>query len=54
MSISQDQLNVVVCPLQSIMEDQVKYLIAKGISAAFVDKHETDADIAAGRFSIHI
>ncbi|RXN19558.1 mediator of RNA polymerase II transcription subunit 34-like protein [Labeo rohita] len=35
------------------MEDQVKYLTEKGISAAFAGKHETtDADIAAGRFSI--
>ena len=42
----------IVCPLQSIMEEQVKLLNEKGLSAAYAGKNEnTDKRICSGEFS---
>ena len=39
---------VVVCPLQSIMEDQVRKYVARGLRAAFVGKAQMDEAVRAG------
>lgn len=47
-----DPISLAVYPLTFMMEDQVKYLTKKGISAAYASKHErTYVDIEASRLS---
>ena len=50
---TKDAIVLVISPLVSIMEEQVKMLTDKGISAAYAGQNDsTDADIAAGKVSI--
>lgn len=50
-----DSISLAEYPLTSMMEDQVKYLTKKEISAAYASKYErTYADIEASRLSIQI
>ena len=49
----EDPVIVVVCPLMSIIEDQIRYLESIGISAACVGQNtEVDHNIAYGNFSV--